>query len=303
MRELIAKAARAVSPVVPDRLMVEARYYRLLGRLPDLKNPRRFTEKIAWRKLYQRDPRFVVYADKVAVKSEISNLIGNQHVIPTYWAGTTSADIPYDELSYPCVVKANHHSGEHVFLKSRQDVEKARVDAVIGRLLNQTHGKQTNEWAYTQIPRRVMVEKMLLKPDGQVPEDYKFFVFHGRTELIQVDFGRFQNQVRGFYNREMQLLPLQVDHACSDSVPRPNSGCTLPAPNLQELLRIAERIGAQFDFARIDLYLCGDEIYFGEATFYPMNGHQRYTPDDWDFRLGEFWRMNGSRRQAFVAAS
>jgi hypothetical protein len=39
--------------------------------------------KRSWRKLNQRDPRFHIFADKVAVKGEIEKLIGKKHLIET----------------------------------------------------------------------------------------------------------------------------------------------------------------------------------------------------------------------------
>ena len=39
--------------------------------------------------------------------------------------------------------------------------------------------------------RRVIVEELLAGAGGGVPDDYKFFVFHGRCAFVQVDTGRF----------------------------------------------------------------------------------------------------------------
>ncbi len=56
------------------------------------------------------------------------------------------------------------------------------------------------------------------------------------------------------------------------------------------MIPIVERIGAHFDFARIDLYLLGEEIMFGEITQCPANGFAAFTPTSFDFELGEKWR-------------
>lgn len=284
MFSVVARAGKFLLSILPGGMSVRAFYLYRFRRFPDLKNPSRLTEKIAWRKLNQRDPRFIVFADKLAVKDEIARLAGPEYVIPTYWSGENPDEIPYDKIEYPCVVKVNHHSGEHVFLRSRADVDKEKISGIMRKLLGQTHGKLTKEWAYTRIPRRVLVEQMLINPEGAVPEDYKFFVFHGRVEFVQVDYGRFTQQVRGFFSRDWELLPVIVEF------PSPSSCPPRPA-TFTRMIEIAEKVGRQFDFARVDLYSCGDRIYFGEATFYPMNGQQRYRPEEWDTRFGSSWSL------------
>lgn len=60
---------------------------------------------------------------------------------------------------------------------------------------------------------------------------------------------------------------------------------------LPDLIDLAEKIGAQFDFVRVDLYSPPQGIFFGEATFYPNGGLQAFTPKEWDSEFGEPWRI------------
>jgi hypothetical protein len=57
------------------------------------------------------------------------------------------------------------------------------------------------------------------------------------------------------------------------------------------MIEIAERIGAQFDFVRVDLYSAPQGILFGEVTFYPNAGLEPFTPQEWDTTFGEPWRL------------
>ena len=41
--------------IFPDEWVIKCQYRALVGRWPDLKNPKRFTEKIDWYKLNYRD--------------------------------------------------------------------------------------------------------------------------------------------------------------------------------------------------------------------------------------------------------
>jgi hypothetical protein len=53
---------------------------------------------------------------------------------------------------------------------------------------------------------------------------------------------------------------------------------------------MAEKLAAGFDFLRIDLYLVGDRIYFGEITVYPYSGLMPFVPPGWDLVFGDLWR-------------
>lgn len=70
-----------------DRLMSDKCYlsvfYRMMtGEKMHWNAPLTFTEKMQWLKLYQRNEKMVMMADKVAVKEYVANLIGRQYVIP-----------------------------------------------------------------------------------------------------------------------------------------------------------------------------------------------------------------------------
>lgn len=76
--------------LLPVPLMLALRFVYKFGRWPDFNHPRTFNEKINWRKLHQRDPRMVVYADKIAVKEVVAQVIGEAAMIPTLWVGESA---------------------------------------------------------------------------------------------------------------------------------------------------------------------------------------------------------------------
>ena len=80
---IVERAYESVIGRLPDYAAINVMYFRSFRRLPNLRDPRTFNEKIAWRKLYQRNPLFPVFSDKVAVKAEIAKLVGERHIIET----------------------------------------------------------------------------------------------------------------------------------------------------------------------------------------------------------------------------
>ena len=284
IKYIAEKVSKSVMDRLPDYAAVNLTYLRCFRRLPNLRHPRTFTEKIAWRKLYQHNPQFPIFSDKIAVKAEIAKLIGAQHVIETLWVGGNPEDIPFDGLKPPCVIKVNHGNGGHVFIRTAQDIKRDKIVASMRAQLGFLYGYKYRLWGYWGIPHKVMVERMIEMPGGDVPEDYRFFTYHGRVHFIQFDRDRFRGHKQNFYDREWNLLPVR------DAYP-PTSEPVSKPENLGEMINLAERIGAQFDFVRVDLYSPPQGILFGETTFYPKAGLAAFIPKDWDFIFGEPWKI------------
>ncbi|MGA2160469.1 MAG: ATP-grasp fold amidoligase family protein [Dehalococcoidia bacterium] len=284
IRNIVGKVYRAVIDRLPDYVLINLTYFRTFRRLPNLRHPRTFTEKIAWRKLNQHNPQFPIFADKIAVKAEIARLIGEQHIIETLWVGDNPEDIPFDALKPPYVIKVNHSSGGNVFIRTAQDIKKDKIVASMHGQLGFSHAHRSREWGYLGIPHKVLVERMVEMPGDDVPEDYKFFAYHGCVHFIEVDYDRFKGHKRNLYDREWNLLPVKLKFP-------PISEAICKPVNLGEMINLAEKIGAQFDFVRVDLYSPPQGILFGEVTFYPYSGLQRFIPKDWDNKFGEPWKI------------
>lgn len=278
----------ALFELLPDTWAIQYLYFRNFKRFANLRSPETFSEKLNWRKLYQRDPRFTLYSDKAAVKNEIAGLIGSEHVIPTLWSGERPEDIPFDELVPPYVIKANHGYGSNVFIRRREDIDRKSIVAALQRELRHTHGRATRQWGYYDIPRKIIVERLLNIFGESIAEDHKFFVYHGRVHFIQIDVDALGSPKRAFYDRHWNKLPL------TEGCPDIERVIARPA-HLDGMIAIAEKIGAGFDFVRIDLYCEESRIFFGEASFYDSAGFGKPHPEIWDRTFGEPWKIPVAR--------
>ena len=285
-RRIVRKIYRFVMDRLPDYLAVNLLYFRYFKKLPNLKSPRTLNEKIAWRKLYQRNPVFSVLADKIAVKAEIAKLIGEQHVIQTLWVGENPADIPFDSLDVPYVIKVNHGSGGNLFIRTKQDIDRAQIIKIVGEQLRSSYGHRCREWAYEGIPPRVLVEPLILV-SGDVPDDYKFYVYGGRVHFIQVDRGRFREHILSLYDRDWNLLPASYKYP---SASKP----VAPPSRLHQMIGIAETIG-QFDFARVDLYSLQKVFYLGRSPSIREPGTHTLFLGSGTISLVEPWKIEPDR--------
>jgi hypothetical protein len=125
------------------------------------------------------------------------------------------------------------------------------------------------------MPRRVIVEELLADADGAIPDDYKFFVFHGKCAFIQVDAGRFGRRTQVFFRPNWQHVPLSGGPPWADREPAKPS-------RLSEMIDVAERLGADTDFVRVDLYDVDGRVVFGELTSFPAGGDSPFEPESFN---------------------
>lgn len=270
---------------LPDGVGVRLAYLKNFGRLPDLASPKTFNEKLNWRKLHQRDPRHVIYSDKVAVKERIASLIGPDHVLPNLWVGERPEEIPFDRLEPPYVIKTNHACGNHIFVRFKSDVQRDKIIGYLRRQLAYDYSSKYKEWAYRHIDRKVLVEPMIPGTEASLPDDYKFFVYHGKALFVQHNTNRSYKLKVTFYDRDWRKLPAKLGWYDTEpgDVERPS--------HYDLMISMADRIGSQFDFARIDFYQTPQSVLFGEATFFPNAGMVPFAPAAWDLRFGEPWQL------------
>lgn len=255
-------------------------------RFANVRRPTTFSEKVQWRILRDRRALIALTCDKLLAREYARSCAPTIDFAATLWTGRDIALLPLAELPDDWVLKPNHRSNLIHFHRRASDGEPlvATLRAATKGWLDDVQGRVQAEWAYTTARRCLMVEEFLSNGDGQAPTDYKFFVFQGSVRYIQVDSDRFTDHCRAIYDRNWELMPFGI------KFPRPIAEVP-PPPRLPDLIAYAEAIGRNFDFIRVDLYVVGDRVLFGELTPYPGGGLERFQPGDWDARFGELWLL------------
>ncbi len=254
------------------------------GRLPDLAAPTRFTELVQLRKLHDRDPRLPLLADKVRVKAHVAARLGAEWVIPTLWHGDALPTVP--PWAPPFVVKSRHGCKHCAFVRTgTEDWSAIRRQA--RRWMRSPYGLWLDEWLYRRIERGLLVEPFIADR-GALPVDYKLYVFAGRVAFVQVHLSR--------EHAHRWILFDSAWRCVSDptaAVPPPRS--------LAAMVAAAEDLGRDFDFVRIDFYEVRGAPLFGEMTFYPGSGLDRFSPSSLDERIGALWRDARARHRTDLA--
>lgn len=271
---------------LPDRMMLPLQYYAILHRTLHLKNPERFTEKIQWYKAYYRNPQMLICTDKYRVRAFVMDKLGDDRYLNhLYQVCNRAEEIDFESLPQRFVIKTTDGgNGDNVYIcRDKTEIDRERVIKLVNSWRNKKYDSVSREWAYKGARQsRIIVERYLedlQSTDGSI-DDYKFLCFDGIFRYLWVDKNRYSNHRRGFWDESLQFLPdVKSDHPTFEVAPQ------LPT-NIQEMIRVAEQLAADFPFARVDLYNIDGNIYFGEITFYPWSGYVQYTPDSFDYELG-----------------
>jgi len=244
-------------------------------RVLHLRRPRRFSEWVQHRKLFDRDPRLPLLTDKVAVKALVASALGVDWVIPTLWHGRVLPARPPAPL--PLVIKARHGCGQIAFVRTPADWDAARAQA--SGWSQTRYGRWLDEWAYAGVTPGLLVERYLGDGDT-LPVDYKLFVFGGRVAFVQVHLHRATAHRWIVMDRDwVRASPPTHD-------PDPSRPATL-----DRMIAGAERLARDHVFLRIDCYEVDGRPLFGEATVYPGSGLLPVVPASLDRQMGSLWRQ------------
>lgn len=273
-----------------------------------LRAPRTFNEKVEYKLAWDRRPTLTRLADKVAVRDHVAAIVGPEYLSRLLAVVDDPRLLDLGSFGPRYVVKPTHGSGAVIVVHDRADpslrlpelptdrgwtgriswvrpehLERARFDAMCDLWLRHGYWRAlgSTEWAYRDIERRLMVEEFL-EGDAHSARDFKFHVMHGRVSWFHVNVTIDPVTYMTCFRRDGSVIP--VRYVCEPAVPP----VELPA-NIDDMIAIAEALGADTDIVRVDLYDVDGRIVFGELTNYPAGGRARFDPPEYDRILGADW--------------
>ncbi|HKH82155.1 MAG TPA: ATP-grasp fold amidoligase family protein [Gemmatimonadales bacterium] len=287
MKKVIAPSTliAQVSKVIPisERWYLSWRYFLTFGRTLDLANPRSFTAKLQWLKLYGRPQEYAPLADKFAVYDYVRARIGDTHLNRLLGVYQHLSEIPWDGLPNKFVLKATHASGWNLIVADKTQLDRQKAVELCRRWLTTSYAARSREPVYERIPPRIICVEYLGDPDSEL-FDYKLYCFNGKVRLIHVDTERFSGHQRTFYTPEWERLPFAYTYPTRDE------GVARPAA-LEEMISLAERLAGTIPFVRVDFFYIHNQVIFGEMTFFPDAGFGIFTPPEWDEIIGSYLEL------------
>lgn len=249
-----------------------------MGYTPRLKDPKTLSEKIFLRKMLDRRELLVTLTDKLASKGWVR---GKSEAIPI---PTGHVGMDWEFGGIPFIAKPNNYSGQTYLVTSAEQWDKIR--GTFEKLKDKPYGQDKYQWAYSQIPFKVMIEPVI-----DFDYEFKLFCFHGECQTIRLmGENKSDSGVLAAVGTRSHFLPdgtfLQVKQGS-----HPIGQTTLPEEvNISRVIKAAEDLSRDIDFVRVDLFWHKGDIYYGEHTFYPASGHCYWSPQSFDRVLGSFWK-------------
>ena len=273
-------AARGGLNYIPDIIYLKLLYWARLGKKLSLNNPRTFNEKLQWLKLHERNPVMIKLTDKYEVRKYIKEIIGEEYLVPLLGVYDKESEIDFDKLPEQFVLKCTHDSGGVFICKNKNEMDIDKTKKALSLSLKRNFFYWGREWPYKSIKPRIIIEEYL-KCDNL--KDYKFMCFNGIPKCVLVCSNRNSKTgvVKEFYDLEWNKLPF-------GRTGYKNIKSLTKKPNqLEKMIQLSKKLARNMPFIRVDLYEVNDKIYFGELTFFPASGLERFEPEEWDEKLGK----------------
>ncbi|MCG4520993.1 ATP-grasp fold amidoligase family protein [Butyricimonas sp. DFI.6.44] len=267
---------------VSDKRYVIYRFRKVFGRRLDLKNPRTFNEKLNWLRLYGEHRHWSMCADKYRVREFVKDRIGERYLIPLLGVYDKGQHMNWEVLPKSFMLKANHGSGWNIICTNKEQLDKEEAIRRLNEYLCWDYYIVGREIQYKGIVPKIVCEQFIGINDV-VPEDYKFFCFHGEPYFIQIDEGRQSKHTRVIYDCDWNLLSMEYGFPKGEARECPKQ--------LDEMLDIAAKLAEGEVFVRVDLYIVGERIYFGEMTYTPGNATEKFMPDFYDEEWGKLIKL------------
>ena len=265
---------------IPDAPYLKMVYRIKTGKKLNLKNPVTFCDKLNWLKLHDRHPEYTKLVDKVAVREHLKHVLGEDISIPLLGVWESYDAIDFDSLPEKFVLKCNHDSGSVKIITDKSAMDHTALREFYQWRLKQNPFTLGREYPYRDVSPCIYAEKYMV-PDGAADiNDYKFFCFNGKPEILFVATGRSADCRFDFFDMEFRHLDIENIHPQSDHcVPRPKT--------FDQMKALAEKLSEGMKFVRIDLYEINGKVYFSEYTLFHAGGFWPMRPDAWEQKLGD----------------
>jgi hypothetical protein len=249
-----------------------------------LDNPKTYTEKLQWMKLYDRQDRYTDLVDKAKVKEYVSAIIGEEYIIPTLGIWDRVEDIRLEDLPERFVLKCTHDSGGMVICRNKADLDWEKAKSKLKHAWGKKFYWENREWAYKNVIPRIIAEPYLEDSRTGELRDYKFFCFQGEPKMMYVASDRLkpgEPTKFDFFDLDYQHLEIVNGHPHAAVVPQ-------KPEHFQRMKELAAKLSKGMSHVRVDLYEVNGKIYFGEFTFYHCSGMLPFKPEKWDRVLGDW---------------
>jgi len=254
-------------------------YKKRFGRDINLRNPQTYTEKLQWLKLFYRNADIPVCSDKYAVREYLKDRGYGYLLNGLIGLYNDANEIDFDSLPDRFVAKAVHGSGWNLICKDKSVLDWSAWKRIMNSWLKLNLYVFGREWNYKDIHPKIVVENFI---NHEPLIDYKFMCFNGEPKFIQINNDYEGKHYVDFYDMNWEKADFTYRYYT-------RSNHLLEKPTrLNDMIKLARELSKPFPFIRVDFYNFGNEIIFGEMTYFPGGGLLPLVPveNNYDDSLG-----------------
>ena len=241
------------------------------NKLPNvnLENPQNLIDRINWCKIYDKDERKPIWADKISAHLELSlSSLKDIVISPAYIFRTNkftkeSFDtIPDGKWFFRC----NHGSGWNMRFEKKKGNDPTYLISKLNEWLSLNYAYIGGyEWQYENINRGIIVQ-----PDLGQLLDWQFWCENGEIKYIQLSRKLGKN---------LEEFICFTDSSCENTdmylgiKPMRYKLLSKEKETYKKMKPIVEQLASDYKFVRVDLYSINDKVKFSELTFSPCSGN------------------------------
>lgn len=264
---------------ISDEEYIKTTYKKRFDKEIDLLDPKTYTEKLQWLKLFYRNDKMPICSDKYAVHQYLNHL-GYERILNDIFNVYKNADeIDFESLPNQFVAKTTHGCGQNLVCRDKSKLDWNKWKRVMNSWMGLNVYAFGREWNYQNIVPRIIIEKLI---EAEPLIDYKFMCFNGEPKFLQINVEEDEKHYVNFYDINWNKQDFTYERFRHKDVE------ITPPPQFEEMKEIARKLSAPFPYVRVDLYNPPNEIIFGELTYFPGSGLLPLVPleNNYDEQLG-----------------
>lgn len=274
---------------MPDAMYIKLFYFGVNGKIPNIKNPRGYNEKLQWLKLHDKHPEYGRLVDKLQVRELIKRELGEEYLFPMLGHWEKFADIDWDALPNEFVLKCNHDSGSVKIIHDKSSMTQqdiAELKKFFDRRVSKDFFYAGREYPYKGIKPCIIAEELMKDGTGDPGgiKDFKFFCFDGEPKLMVYISGRQTEKHEDYFDMDYNWIELYNGST-------PSAVCPTRPVCFDEMKCIVKVLCKGFKQIRIDMFEIDGKVYFGEYTIFSGGGFELFKPDEWEIKLGDLIKL------------
>ena len=271
-----------LNPFYNKKKFVSELYKQRFGKEPNLDSPRSFSEKQNALKLDKEAQRnYWQYTDKNTVREYVSKKIGKKYLIPEYLYTNKLTLSDLQSLPNSFILKTTNGSGTNYIVQDKSKENLEEIVSYMNWLSKLKYGYMWGEFFYNGIKPGIIAEKLLLDKNNNIPDDLKCYCFKntkGKHKVLYIERVIGDKRYRIMFDENWKPVNYSSGFDILDiKIKKPK--------NYKEILTVIDKLSEDFNFVRVDLFLLGNRIFFGELTFIPTAGFMTFDDD----KIDEMW--------------